>query len=94
METHGWVGDDVWFAHAIHVGKWEDCDRLCEEVYSKWGRCDVLINNAGLSPLAPSLLETSEDLRAGPDAASAQAGIHAQLKGPAIFQNFPNRSPS
>jgi len=19
METHGWLGDDVWFAHAIHV---------------------------------------------------------------------------
>ncbi len=51
-----------WSAHAVHVGKWEDHDRLCEEVYKKWGRCDVLINNAGLSPLALSLLETSEDL--------------------------------
>jgi NAD(P)-dependent dehydrogenase (short-subunit alcohol dehydrogenase family) len=49
-------------AHAIHVGKWENCNRMAEEVYAKWGRCDVLINNAGLSPLAPSLLETSEDL--------------------------------
>jgi NAD(P)-dependent dehydrogenase (short-subunit alcohol dehydrogenase family) len=49
-------------AHAIHVGKWEDCDRMAEEVYARWGRCDVLINNAGLSPLAPSLLETNEDL--------------------------------
>jgi NAD(P)-dependent dehydrogenase (short-subunit alcohol dehydrogenase family) len=49
-------------AHAIHVGKWADCDRLAEEVYAKWGRADVLINNAGLSPLAPSALEHSEDL--------------------------------
>jgi len=49
-------------AHACHVGKWDDCNRLYEEVYAKWGRCDVLINNAGLSPLAPSLLETTEDL--------------------------------
>jgi NAD(P)-dependent dehydrogenase (short-subunit alcohol dehydrogenase family) len=49
-------------AHAIHVGKWADCDRLAEEVYAKWGRVDVLINNAGLSPLAPSALEHSEDL--------------------------------
>jgi len=49
-------------AHGIHVGKWADCDRLCEEVYAKWGRADVLINNAGLSPIAPSSLETSEDL--------------------------------
>lgn len=49
-------------AHAAHVGKWADCERLCEEVYARWGRCDVLVNNAGLSPLAPSLLETSEEL--------------------------------
>jgi NAD(P)-dependent dehydrogenase (short-subunit alcohol dehydrogenase family) len=49
-------------AHAIHVGKWADCDRLAEEVYERWGRADVLINNAGLSPLAPSALEHTEDL--------------------------------
>jgi len=49
-------------AHAIHVGKWKDCERLCEEVYTRWGRCDVLINNAGLSPLYPSLLEHDEEL--------------------------------
>jgi len=49
-------------AHSIHVGKWEDCNRLADEVYARWGRADVLINNAGLSPLAPSSLETSEEL--------------------------------
>src|SRR5437763_1742747 len=49
-------------AHAIHVGKWDDCNRLVEEVYARWGRADVLINNAGLSPLAPSSMHTSEDL--------------------------------
>jgi len=49
-------------AHAIHVAKWEDCNHLADEVYVRWGRADVLINNAGMSPLAPSLLETSEDL--------------------------------
>jgi len=49
-------------AHAIHVGRWSDCDRLFAEVYARWGRCDVLINNAGISPLYPSLLEHSEDL--------------------------------
>lgn len=49
-------------AHGIHVGKWADCDRLFNEVYARWGRADVLINNAGLSPIAPSSLETGEDL--------------------------------
>ena len=46
----------------MHVGKWDDCDRLVDEVYARWGRIDVLVNNAGLSPLAPSSLETNEDL--------------------------------
>jgi len=49
-------------AHSTHVGKWADCNRLVEEVYSRWGRADVLINNAGLSPLAPSAIDLSEDL--------------------------------
>lgn len=49
-------------AHGIHVGKWDDCNRLADEVYAKWGRADVLINNAGMSPLAPSALEASEEL--------------------------------
>jgi NAD(P)-dependent dehydrogenase (short-subunit alcohol dehydrogenase family) len=49
-------------AHSTHVGRWQDCDRLADEVLSRWGRVDVLINNAGLSPLAPSSLETGEEL--------------------------------
>jgi NAD(P)-dependent dehydrogenase (short-subunit alcohol dehydrogenase family) len=49
-------------AHRCHVGNWKDCDSFAEEVYAKWGHADVLINNAGLSPLARSSLETSEEL--------------------------------
>jgi NAD(P)-dependent dehydrogenase (short-subunit alcohol dehydrogenase family) len=49
-------------AHACHVAKWDECNRLADEVYAKWGRADVLINNAGMSPIAPSSLETPEDL--------------------------------
>ena len=41
-------------AHAMHAAVWADCNRFAEEVYAKWGRADVLINNAGMSPLAPS----------------------------------------
>src|SRR5260370_8263175 len=33
-----------------------------DEVYAGWGRCDVLINTAGMSPLYPSLAEHTEDL--------------------------------
>jgi NAD(P)-dependent dehydrogenase (short-subunit alcohol dehydrogenase family) len=49
-------------AHGVHVGNWRDCDRLADEVYARWGRCDVLVNNAGMSPLYPSLAEHTEDL--------------------------------
>jgi NAD(P)-dependent dehydrogenase (short-subunit alcohol dehydrogenase family) len=49
-------------AHAFHAGRWSDCDRLYEEVYARWGRCDVLINNAGLAPVYPSLREHGEEL--------------------------------
>lgn len=47
---------------AAHVGNWDDNDKLCEAAYAQFGRVDVLVNNAGMSPLAPSLSETSEAL--------------------------------
>jgi len=47
---------------ACHVGRWEDCDALVETVYSEMGRCDVLVNNAGMSPLYPDLASVTEEL--------------------------------
>lgn len=49
-------------ATAFHAGKWEQADQLAELVYAEFGRCDVLVNNAGMSPLYPSLPEVSEEL--------------------------------
>ena len=43
-----------------HVGKWEDCDRLVEASYERFGKVDVLVNNAGMSPLYESLDQVSE----------------------------------
>jgi NAD(P)-dependent dehydrogenase (short-subunit alcohol dehydrogenase family) len=45
-----------------HVGRWADCDRLVDDVYARFGHVDVLVNNAGMSPLYPSLGEIGEDL--------------------------------
>jgi NAD(P)-dependent dehydrogenase (short-subunit alcohol dehydrogenase family) len=47
---------------AAHVGKWDDNDALAARAYAQFGRVDVLVNNAGMSPLAPSLADTSEAL--------------------------------
>ncbi len=49
-------------AVACHVGRWADCDALFEKTYQVFGRADVLVNNAGMSPLYPSLPECSEEL--------------------------------
>lgn len=47
---------------AYHAGRWTDADRLYESVYAEFGRCDVLVNNAGMSPLYPSVDAITEDL--------------------------------
>ena len=49
-------------AVAYHAGEWADSDRLYETVYAEFGRCDVLVNNAGMSPLYPSVDAVSETL--------------------------------
>ncbi len=49
-------------AIACHVGKWDELDRLVEAAYGQFGRIDVLVNNAGLSPLYPRLDQVTEKL--------------------------------
>jgi NAD(P)-dependent dehydrogenase (short-subunit alcohol dehydrogenase family) len=46
---------------AMHAGRWADCDALVEASYAQFGRIDVLVNNAGMSPPCPSH-EMSESL--------------------------------
>ena len=41
-------------AVAAHVGKWPECDALIAAAYAEFGRIDILINNAGMSPPCPS----------------------------------------
>lgn len=49
-------------AIAAHAGRWAEIDALVEAAYAAFGRIDILINNAGMSPVAPSSLETDEKL--------------------------------
>jgi NAD(P)-dependent dehydrogenase (short-subunit alcohol dehydrogenase family) len=55
------IGGDA-IGVAAHVGRWDDCDRLVAAVGERFGRIDVLVNNAGMSPLYPSLPDVTEEL--------------------------------
>jgi NAD(P)-dependent dehydrogenase (short-subunit alcohol dehydrogenase family) len=71
---------------ACHVGRWTDCDRLVADTLERFGRIDVLVNNAGMSPLYDSLPGVTEDLfdkvmgvnLKGPFRLSALAGAHME----------------
>ena len=45
-----------------HVGEWAQLEQLVARAYEHYGKVDVLINNAGMSPVYPSLGEISEAL--------------------------------
>ncbi len=76
-------------AVAAHVGRWGDNDELAHRALDHFGHVDVLVNNAGMSPLYPSLGEVSEDLwdkvvavnLKGPFRLSALLGEHMAASG-------------
>ncbi len=49
-------------AFSCHVGNWEQCAALVDATVAEFGRIDVLVNNAGIAPVPPSLLGVTEDL--------------------------------
>jgi NAD(P)-dependent dehydrogenase (short-subunit alcohol dehydrogenase family) len=75
--------------HAFHVGHWDEIDGLVDAAYDTFGRLDVLVNNAGMSPLYPSLEEVTEELfdktigvnLKGPFRLSALAGARMKAAG-------------
>jgi NAD(P)-dependent dehydrogenase (short-subunit alcohol dehydrogenase family) len=74
---------------ATHVGRWDDCDRLIDVTLERFGRLDVLVNNAGMSPLYESLDAVTEELYdktlgvnlKGPFRLAARAGTHMAAHG-------------
>ena len=61
-------------AYGCHVGHWGEIDALVDAAYERFGKIDILINNAGMSPMAPSLLDTTESM--------FDKVIEVNLKGP------------
>jgi NAD(P)-dependent dehydrogenase (short-subunit alcohol dehydrogenase family) len=47
---------------ACNVSDWRQCDALADAAYERFGHVDVLVNNAGMSPLYPSVDAVSEEL--------------------------------
>src|SRR4029078_3970705 len=48
--------------YAVHVGRWDQLDGLVDAAYERFAKVDVLINNAGMSPLYESLSSVTEKL--------------------------------
>jgi NAD(P)-dependent dehydrogenase (short-subunit alcohol dehydrogenase family) len=49
-------------AVSCHVGDWEQCEVLIDVTVAEFGSIDVLVNNAGIAPVPPSLLGVTSDL--------------------------------
>ncbi len=49
-------------AVACHVGEWGQVEALAEAAWAEFGRIDVLVNNAGMSPLYDHVREVGEEL--------------------------------
>lgn len=60
--------------YGVHVGRWDQLDGLVEAAYERFGKVDVLINNAGMQPVYDSLDSVSEKL--------FDAVVALNLKGP------------
>jgi NAD(P)-dependent dehydrogenase (short-subunit alcohol dehydrogenase family) len=49
------------YAHACHIGRWDEIEPMASAVWDALGKVDILVNNAGMSPLYPSLGAVTED---------------------------------
>jgi len=48
--------------YGVHVGRWDELDGVIDATCERFGRLDVLVNNAGMSPTYESLTEVTEKL--------------------------------
>tara|TARA_B110000003_G_scaffold275847_1_gene319751 strand:+ start:5562 stop:6317 length:756 start_codon:yes stop_codon:yes gene_type:complete len=61
-------------AYGCHVGDWDAIQRLVDAAYERFGKVDILINNAGMSPFYEKVSDVTEAL--------FQKVIDVNLRGP------------
>ncbi|CAB4887330.1 MAG: SDR family oxidoreductase [Actinobacteria bacterium] len=49
-------------AYGLHVGRWDEIEPFVDAVYAKFGKVDVLVNNAGMSPIYEKNSEVTEQM--------------------------------
>jgi NAD(P)-dependent dehydrogenase (short-subunit alcohol dehydrogenase family) len=81
---------------AYHAARWHDSDRLADAVLARYGRCDVVVNNAGMSPRFDNLADITEDYfdkvsavnLKGPFRLSTRLGLHMATAGGGAIINI------
>jgi NAD(P)-dependent dehydrogenase (short-subunit alcohol dehydrogenase family) len=79
-------------AVSCHVGDWDQCAALVDATLAEFGAVHVLVNNAGIAPVPPSLLDITPELfdktiavnLKGPLRLSALAAVHMPAGGSII----------
>jgi NAD(P)-dependent dehydrogenase (short-subunit alcohol dehydrogenase family) len=60
QETAALMGDLAFFIR-VDVSNWQDTERMVQATMQRWGRLDILFNNAGIDlPQATTVVETNE----------------------------------
>ncbi|GGG26038.1 short-chain dehydrogenase [Rhodococcoides trifolii] len=74
IEALGSTGPGSLHPLALHVGKWDTIEPAVDAIISEHGGLDIVVNNAGIAPLAENLLAVTEGLW--------NKTIEVNLKGP------------
>ena len=61
-------------AYSCHIGRWDEIEGLVDAAYARFGRVDVLVNNAGMSPVYDKITDVTEKM--------FDSVISLNLKGP------------
>ena len=75
-------------AVSCDMNNWSEIDSLVERTYDRFGRCDVLVNNAGVSQITLSLSEMSESFFDQIQAVNLKGPLHlASLVAPRMGES-------